>query len=683
MTEPVIETSLTKPYIEVLIPGPQGAAGNDGAEFLVYTGSAYPTRESAERQAIFVGPVDPDTLLLAGDSWVDTSGDAPVTSVNGEVGVVVLDAADVGALADDYVPAYGDLTGAPDFQSQINNKLDTVSAAELIRDTMGVALVEGTGVTITVNDVANTITIDSDGSGGGAVDSVNGQTGVVVLSAGDVTAVPTARTVNGHALTGNVTVSKADVGLSSADNTADATKAVLSATKLATARTINGQAFDGTANITVPVTASFLLSGNVAGQMVAQDLVAGGVYIPVNATIDKIMLRLDLEPRGTDSLIIQAVKRVRTTGVETVLGTGTFVAGARRVTITGLAASFVVGDSLILRCTQVGDVQAGSDLAFVLSDSLATSFPTALTAPAAPTSFTAIASGADVALAWTAPASGTYYAVDVWKDEAFLTRVLKGTNGFLDVNSADDAHSYKLYAVNNDITSAVVTASYTATSGLGNPVYLGSGVTNTTGLVVTMQVTAPVSAGDCVILSLAGTVPTGMTEVWTVTDARGNTWATNVHAYDNTSSQQSMIASTRVTTNLQTNDVITVTGTNATARLVIQAFSVSGIAASGRLDKTQVNTPSTSTRNLSTNATAALAQANEIVFSTFSALSNSQPVTAGASWAIGTIAATTAGSNDRMVITEWRIVNSTSAVTGTATLNTSSAYAGAIASYKG
>jgi len=41
------------------------------------------------------------------------------------------------------------------------------------------------------------------------------------------------------------------VGLGSVDNTADAAKNVLSATKLTTARNIDGQAFDGTADITV------------------------------------------------------------------------------------------------------------------------------------------------------------------------------------------------------------------------------------------------------------------------------------------------------------------------------------------------------------------------------------------------------------------------------------------------
>ncbi len=53
------------------------------------------------------------------------------------------------------------------------------------------------------------------------------------------------------AFTGTPTgITKAHVGLGNADNTADAAKNVLSATKLTTARTINGTSFDGTANIT-------------------------------------------------------------------------------------------------------------------------------------------------------------------------------------------------------------------------------------------------------------------------------------------------------------------------------------------------------------------------------------------------------------------------------------------------
>jgi len=82
----------------------------------------------------------------------------------------------------------------------------------------------------------------------GAVDSVNGLTGVVVLN-------------------------KSHVGLPNADNTADVTKNVLSATKWTTPRTITlsgvtatNQTIDGSGNVTIPVTAvpATLLSGTAA-----------------------------------------------------------------------------------------------------------------------------------------------------------------------------------------------------------------------------------------------------------------------------------------------------------------------------------------------------------------------------------------------------------------------------------
>lgn len=51
--------------------------------------------------------------------------------------------------------------------------------------------------------------------------------------------------------TGAITLTKADVGLSNADNTSDATKVVASAAVLTTARTINGVSFNGSANINI------------------------------------------------------------------------------------------------------------------------------------------------------------------------------------------------------------------------------------------------------------------------------------------------------------------------------------------------------------------------------------------------------------------------------------------------
>lgn len=69
-------------------------------------------------------------------------------------------------------------------------------------------------------------------------------------------AVHTSAIDNPHAVT------KAQVGLSNADNTSDNVKNVLSATKLSTARTINGVSFDGRANITVSDSTAVKLTGD-------------------------------------------------------------------------------------------------------------------------------------------------------------------------------------------------------------------------------------------------------------------------------------------------------------------------------------------------------------------------------------------------------------------------------------
>lgn len=73
--------------------------------------------------------------------------------------------------------------------------------------------------------------------------------------------VPTTRRVAGKPLTADITLAKSDVGLANVDNTADAAKNVLSATKLTTKRTISlsGDAtgsvqFDGSANADIAVT---------------------------------------------------------------------------------------------------------------------------------------------------------------------------------------------------------------------------------------------------------------------------------------------------------------------------------------------------------------------------------------------------------------------------------------------
>lgn len=65
------------------------------------------------------------------------------------------------------------------------------------------------------------------------VTSVNTKTGDVVLTAGDVGAVPTTTQVNGKALSGDISLSKGDIGLGNVDNTPDANKPISTATQTA------------------------------------------------------------------------------------------------------------------------------------------------------------------------------------------------------------------------------------------------------------------------------------------------------------------------------------------------------------------------------------------------------------------------------------------------------------------
>ena len=85
-------------------------------------------------------------------------------------------------------------------------------------------------------------------------------------------AVPASRTVNGRALTGNITITKADVGLGNVDNTADSAKSVASAAILTTARTIRtnlasttAASFNGSANITPGVTGTLPVANGGTG----------------------------------------------------------------------------------------------------------------------------------------------------------------------------------------------------------------------------------------------------------------------------------------------------------------------------------------------------------------------------------------------------------------------------------
>lgn len=153
-----------------------------------------------------------------------------ITSVNGQTGDISLDADGIGA--DVAGSAAQALADAKDYTDQEVAAIDT-----------GVQTVTA-GTNITVSGTATNPVINSTGGGGGAVDSVNDKTGVVVLDADDISdssttnkfvtsaektklsnlsgtntgdqdlsgLVPKTTTINGDALSSNVTLNQDDIG---------------------------------------------------------------------------------------------------------------------------------------------------------------------------------------------------------------------------------------------------------------------------------------------------------------------------------------------------------------------------------------------------------------------------------------------------------------------------------------
>ena len=169
-------------------------------------------------------------------------------------------------------------------------------------------------------------------AGDGSVDSVNGDAGPdIILDTDDISEgatnkyvtaaektklsnlsgtntgdqdlsglVPNTRTVNGHALSSNVTVTKSDVGLGNVDNTSDASKPVSTATQTALDAKQNSLGFTAVPN-----------TRTINGQPLSSDVTISGGSSPVFVqtavrTVDNTTTESTILGTGTGSLTLAA-----------------------------------------------------------------------------------------------------------------------------------------------------------------------------------------------------------------------------------------------------------------------------------------------------------------------------------------------------------------------------------------
>lgn len=148
---------------------------------------------------VTVDATDPQNPVISASGG---GGGGAVDSVNGQTGVVVLDADDVS-------------------DSGTTNKYVTAAEKTKLSNLSGTNTGDQTSVTGNAGTATKLATARN----------INGVAfdGTANITVADSTKVPTTTTVNGHALSSNVTVTKSDVSLGNVDNTADANKPVSTA----------------------------------------------------------------------------------------------------------------------------------------------------------------------------------------------------------------------------------------------------------------------------------------------------------------------------------------------------------------------------------------------------------------------------------------------------------------------
>lgn len=262
----------------------------------------------------------------------DHPPEAPVQSVNSKTGDVVLDASDVGALPDStvipslegyatetWVQGRGYLTSetdptVPSWAKQASKPTYTASEVGALPDSTVIPTklpnpqkLTFTGAVSAEYDGSSAVSVNipSGGGGGGAVDSVNGKTGVVVLDAEDVgalpddTAIPDETTVAGWGFTKNTgTYSKPSSGIPKSD----LASGVQDSLDLANTALQSHQSLAGYATETWVGQQGFLTSHqDISGLQTKAITDTGGYY--TTDTVEGALQEIGAEIAGVNALI--------------------------------------------------------------------------------------------------------------------------------------------------------------------------------------------------------------------------------------------------------------------------------------------------------------------------------------------------------------------------------------------
>ncbi len=185
------------------------------------------------------------------------------------------------------------------------------------------------------------------------------------------------------------------------------------------------------------------------------------------------------------------------------------------------------------------------------------------------------------------------------------------------------------------------------------------------------------SAGNLLVLTGVWT-PRATTT--TVSDTAGNTWL-QAGTAANTGVENSNISIFYVQNSKAGANTVSLNYSTSSSNFGVWTIAeyTNGIAGTWTLDKFASNVPAASATAATSTATAALAQAVELVIGCFGTIRSNETFTAGSGFAIPTSGSTS--GNAQAEALEWLAANSTAAQTATMTLSPATTYNGAIATF--